>query len=111
MCLYRTLEGRAWQSATSPPRLCRACHPSGEPWLNSGVLPMPHPVPRWHKFCCLNLLSPCTFRSPTMNDPASPPPVPDRRPDDERDPEAPRLTDLENPEPDPGTDIVPPAPP
>ena len=30
-------------------------------------------------------------------------------PDDIRDPEAPDLTDLDSPEPDPGTDIVPPA--
>jgi hypothetical protein len=28
---------------------------------------------------------------------------------DNQDPEAPNLTDLENPEPEPGTDIVPPA--
>jgi hypothetical protein len=46
-----------------------------------------------------------------MNDPSSTLPDPDRRTDDEHDPEAPRLTDLENPEPEPGTDIVPPAPP
>ncbi len=30
---------------------------------------------------------------------------------EDRDPEAPRLTDLEHPEPKPGTDIVPPDPP
>jgi hypothetical protein len=29
---------------------------------------------------------------------------------DDSDPEAPRLVDLDNPEPEPGTDIVPPAP-
>jgi hypothetical protein len=45
-----------------------------------------------------------------MNDPSLPR-SPDPDPDDLRDPEAPNLTDLENPEPDPGTDIVPPAPP
>lgn len=36
---------------------------------------------------------------------------PDLRPAEEPDPEAPRLTDLEHPEPPPGTDIVPPAAP
>jgi hypothetical protein len=43
-----------------------------------------------------------------MIDPArliSDPTIP---PEDETDPEAPRLIDLDNPEPEPGTDIVPP---
>ena len=41
-----------------------------------------------------------------MTGPKIPDPPPD--PDEIRDPEAPNLTDLDNPEPEPGTDIVPP---
>jgi hypothetical protein len=44
-----------------------------------------------------------------MSDPL--PPIPAATEPDDRDPEAPELTDLEHPEPPPGTDIVPPAEP
>jgi hypothetical protein len=46
-----------------------------------------------------------------MSDPS--PPLaddPDIQPDEEQDPEAPLLTELDSPEPEPGTDIVPPDP-
>jgi hypothetical protein len=43
--------------------------------------------------------------------PDTPNPDPNAAPEENRDPEEPRLTDLDHPEPEPGTDIVPPAPP
>jgi hypothetical protein len=43
-----------------------------------------------------------------MSDPFPPTPGNTETDPDDRDPQAPELTDLEHPEPPPGTDIVPP---